>query len=191
MLPDMAPILEYPLMKTLFLIAIAAAGVLLWLRLAHAADVPRAGQPAPAFSLPDQGGKTHTLKDYAGQWVVLYFYPKDDTPGCTKEACSFRDDLNQLQKLGAQVVGVSVDDSESHAKFARKYNLPFPLLADKNGKVADSYGALTNLGLIKIAKRYTFLIDPAGNIARVYLKVDTSRHSQEIITDLGQLKGGR
>jgi len=131
------------------------------------------------------------LSDYAGQWVVLYFYPKDDTPGCTKEACSFRDDLHQLENLGAKVVGVSVDDSDSHAKFAQKYHLPFPLLADKNGKVADNYGALTNLGIIKIAKRYTFLVAPDNKIAKVYQSVDTSRHSQQIIDDLKLLKAGK
>lgn len=156
-----------------------------------AADVPKAGQAAPSFRLPDQTGKPHALTDYTGQYVVLYFYPKDDTPGCTKEACSFRDDLHQLEKLGAKVIGVSVDDSDSHAKFAQKYHLPFPLLADKDGKVADSYGALTNLGLIKIAKRYTFLIAPDGKLAKVYLSVDTSRHSQEIIEDLQQLTAGK
>ena len=154
---------------------------------AFAKEPVKAGQSAPSFNLPDQNGKLHSLNDYAGAWVVLYFYPKDDTPGCTKEACSFRDDLFKLEKLGAKVIGVSVDNTDSHAKFAKKYRLPFPLLADKDGKVADSYGALTNLGLIKIAKRYTFLIDGKGKIAKTYLKVDTSRHSQEIIDDLKQL----
>lgn len=127
------------------------------------------------------------MQDYAGSWVVLYFYPKNDTPGCTKEACSFRDDLFQLEKLGAKVIGASVDDTDSHAKFAKKYHLPFPLLVDKDGKLAASYGALTNLGIVKFAKRYTFLIDPNGKIAKVYLSVDTSRHSQEIIDDLKRL----
>jgi peroxiredoxin Q/BCP len=150
----------------------------------EAANTLQIGQVAPFFSLPDQAQHQHNLSDYAGKWVVLYFYPKDDTPGCTKEACSFRDDLAQLEKLGAQVVGISVDDSDSHAKFAAKYHLPFPLLADKDGKVAESYGALNNLGLFKIARRYTSLIDPQGNISKVYLSVDTSRHSQEIINDL-------
>ncbi len=159
--------------------------------LSWAADVPKVGQSAPGFKLPDQTGKLHALADYAGQYVVLYFYPKDDTPGCTKEACSFRDDLHQLEKLGAKVIGVSVDDTDSHAKFAQKYHLPFPLLADSDGKVADSYGALTNLGLIKIAKRYTFLVAPDGKLAKVYLSVDTSRHSQEIIDDLTQLTAGK
>jgi peroxiredoxin Q/BCP len=120
---------------------------------------------------------------------VLYFYPKDDTPGCTQEACTFRDDLNQLTAIGAQVVGVSVDDTNSHAKFAKKYHLPFPLLADKDGKVAESYGALLNLGLIKVARRFTFLIDPQGKISRLYLSVETSRHSKEIIEDLKKLAG--
>jgi peroxiredoxin Q/BCP len=170
------------------LLLLAATGIFLWNTLARATDVPKLGQPAPGFALPDQAGKSHALKDYANQWVVLYFYPKDDTPGCTKEACGFRDDLHQLEKLGAKVIGVSVDDTDSHAKFAQKYHLPFPLLADKDGQVADSYGALTNLGLIKIAKRYTFLIGPDGNLARSYLSVDTSRHSQEIIDDLKKLQ---
>jgi thioredoxin-dependent peroxiredoxin len=178
-------------MKTTILLILATSGLFLWWSMARAADVPKTGQPAPGFTLPDQTGKPHALKDYAGRWVVLYFYPKDDTPGCTKEACSFRDDLRQLEKLGAQIIGVSVDDSDSHAKFAQKYHLPFPLLADKDGKVADSYGALTNLGLIKIAKRYTFLIGTDGRIAKVYLSVDTSRHSQEIIDDLKQLTAGK
>lgn len=174
-------------MKTTIFFAVIAAALMLWWVAAPAAEAPKTGQPAPAFSLQDQSGKTHVLADYAGQWVVLYFYPKDDTPGCTKEACSFRDDLRRLEKLGARVVGVSVDDTDSHAKFARKYHLPFPLLADKDGRVAGSYGALTNLGLVKFAKRYTFLVSPDGKIAKVYLSVDTSRHSQEIIDDLKQL----
>jgi peroxiredoxin Q/BCP len=175
-------------MKLVALIALLLAiAMLIFRQISMAAEIPAVGNPAPAFSLADQAGQQRSLQDYRGSWVVLYFYPKDDTPGCTKEACSFRDDLFKLEKLGAKVIGVSVDDSESHAQFARKYSLPFPLLADKNGKVADSYGALRNLGIIKIAKRYTFLIDPQGNIAKTYLKVDTSRHSQEIIDDLQQL----
>jgi peroxiredoxin Q/BCP len=175
-------------MKTAFIvIVLLGIGLLMLRNISHAKEIPSAGEAAPAFALSDQNGKPHKLSDYSGKWVVLYFYPKDDTPGCTKEACSFRDDLAKLEKLGAQVVGVSVDDTESHARFANKYHLPFPLLADKDGKVADSYGALTNLFLVKIAKRYTFLIDPKGNIAKTYLSVDTSRHSQEIIDDLKQL----
>lgn len=156
-------------------------------RAARAGDLPEVGSPAPDFALPDQHGKSHALQDYRGKYLVLYFYPKDDTPGCTQEACAFRDDLNLLTEMGAQVVGVSVDDSNSHAEFAKKYHLPFPLLADKNGAVADRYGALLNLGIITMARRFTFLIDPKGNISREYLSVETSRHSKEIIEDLKQL----
>jgi peroxiredoxin Q/BCP len=176
-------------MKIFIVLTIAAVFFIAYRAVSMAGNLPKVGDAAPAFSLPDAKGETHKLSDYAGRWLVLYFYPKDDTPGCTKQACNFRDDLFQLEKLGAKVVGVSVDDTDSHAAFARKYSLPFPLLSDKDGKVADSYGALMNLGVIKKAKRYTFLIDPQGKIAKTYLSVDTSRHSQEIIDDLKQLTG--
>lgn len=159
----------------------------IWTAVAAAAGVPAVGSPAPEFSLPDQAGRTVRLADFRGKWVVLYFYPKDDTPGCTEEACSFRDDQAALTLLGAQVVGVSLDDSASHAAFARKYNLPFPLLADTGAKVSASYGAVTNLVVAKFARRYTFLIDPQGRIAKAYLNVDTARHSAEIIADLKRL----
>ena len=155
---------------------------------AFAADVPAAGSPAPTFVLKDQNGKPHTLSDYRGKWVVLYFYPKDDTPGCTEQACKFRDDLAQLTALGAQVIGVSVDDSASHAKFATKYNLPFPLLADEGGETAKAYGAYSDWGVFTYAKRYTYLIDPQGKVAKTYLKVNTSKHSTEIIDDLKALQ---
>ena len=174
-------------MKILLLFLAIVALVFLISKQSEAANTPKPGDTAPDFRLVDQNGTIRSLSDFSGQWVVLYFYPKDDTPGCTKEACSFRDDLTTLEKLGAKVVGVSVDDSDSHSKFASKYHLPFPLLADADGKVADSYGALTNLLLLKIAKRYTFLIDPKGKVAKVYLSVDTSRHSQEIVDDLKKL----
>lgn len=175
-------------MKLSLLGLLLLVGILFWVRLSLAGDVPQSGQSAPAFQLPDQAGKIHSLGEYQGRWVVLYFYPKDDTPGCTQEACLFRDDLHKLTTLGAQVIGISVDDTASHAEFAKKYHLPFPLLADKDGSVANSYGALLNLGLVKFAHRYTFLINPQGKIAKAYLKVDTSRHSQEIINDLTRLK---
>jgi thioredoxin-dependent peroxiredoxin len=174
-------------MKIAIIIAAIALTFLFFRSMSFAGSVPKVGEPAPDFNLPDAKLQQHKLADYAGKWLVLYFYPKNDTPGCTKEACAFRDDLFQIEKLNAKVVGVSVDDTDSHAEFAKKYNLPFPLLSDKDGKVADSYGALTNLGIIKIAKRYTYLIDPNGRIAKVYLSVNTSRHSQEIIDDLKKL----
>ncbi|MBS1229748.1 MAG: alkyl hydroperoxide reductase/Thiol specific antioxidant/Mal allergen [Proteobacteria bacterium] len=155
--------------------------------LAWADDVPAVGSLAPAFDLSDQGGRDVSLDSLRGKWVVLYFYPKNDTPGCTEEACSFRDDLAQLTALGAQIVGVSIDSATSNAAFASKYHLPFPLLADHDGDVARRYGAYADWFVARFARRYTFLIDPQGKIAKTYLKVDTSKHSAEIIADLKQL----
>jgi len=155
---------------------------------AAAAQVPTVGTMALDFSLPDQQGKLRQLSEWRGHWVVLYFYPKDDTPGCTTEACNFRDDLQQLSALEAQVVGISVDSSASHKAFAEKYHLPFPLLADARAEVATNYGALSNWLVLKLAKRYTFLINPQGKIAKAYLSVDTSKHSAEIVNDLRLLK---
>ncbi len=174
-------------MKWLILFGLVALGALWLTQMARAGELPKLGEAAPDFELPDQNGVTHGLKEYAGKWLVLYFYPKDDTPGCTQEACAFRDDLHQIEAMGAKVVGISVDDSDSHAEFAKKYHLPFPLLADKSTAVAARYGALLNLGVFKVAKRYTFLIDPQGKIAKVYEKVETSKHSKEIIDDLKEL----
>ncbi|MEI6869114.1 MAG: peroxiredoxin [Methylophilaceae bacterium] len=153
-----------------------------------AAPILKSGDDAPNFTLPDNQGRQVSLSDFKSKWVVLYFYPKDDTPGCTTEACHFRDDFKLLENLGAQVVGMSIDDSFSHKKFAEKYNLPFPLLSDASGEVASLYGALNNFLVIKLAKRYTYLINPQGKIAKIYLSVDTSKHSQEIIEDLKKLK---
>jgi len=176
-------------MKWIILVGLLLTFALLSGRMAFAGEIPKAGDHAPDFNLPDQNGQSHTLKEYSGKWLVLYFYPKDDTPGCTLEACAFRDDLHELTELGAQVVGISVDDSNSHAEFARKYHLPFPLLADKTTEVAQSYGVLLNLILLKVARRYTFLIDPQGKVNKVYDKVETSRHSKEIIEDMRHLTG--
>ena len=178
-------------MKWLSLL-LPVVGVLGWFlanQVVRAGEVPKVGQLAPGFNLPDQNGQMHSLQEFSGKWLVLYFYPKDDTPGCTKEACSFRDDLHKLVALDAQVVGISVDDSNSHAEFSKKYHLPFPLLADKSTEVAERYGVLLNLVFSKVAKRYTFLIDPQGKINKVYDKVDTSRHSTEIIEDLKRVTG--
>jgi peroxiredoxin Q/BCP len=174
-------------MKWILLLGLVSALIVVFMNIARAGELPNVGQAAPDFSLPDQNGVVHSLKEYSGKWLVLYFYPKDDTPGCTQEACAFRDDLHKLTALGAQVVGISVDDGKSHAEFAKKYHLPFPLLADSEREVAARYGVLMNLLLMKIAKRYTFLIDPQGNINKIYDKVETSRHSQEIIDDLNKL----
>lgn len=157
---------------------------------AHAATL-QVGQAAPDFVLPDQDGKTRQLADWRGKWLVLYFYPKNDTPGCTTEACNFRDDWLLLQELGAAVVGLSVDTSASHAAFAQKYKLPFPLLADAKGEVAARYGALSDWLVYKFAKRQTFIVDPQGRIARIYRSVDSDKHSAEIVADLRQLRQAR
>jgi peroxiredoxin Q/BCP len=174
-------------MKIFLLISFAIAFYLFRVNV-MAAPILKIGDDAPTFTLPDSQGNQVSLNDYKGKWAVLYFYPKDDTPGCSKEACQFRDDFKTLEALGAKVIGVSIDDSFSHKKFAEKYNLPFPLLSDASGEVADRYGALNNFLVIKLAKRYTFLINPQGKIAKIYLSVDTSKHSQEIIEDLKKLK---
>jgi len=167
----------------------AAAGILalLGLQAAHAAELA-VNDPAPAFTLKDQAGQAHALADYRGHWVVLYFYPKDDTPGCTTEACSFRDDIPRLRALGVQILGVSVDDSESHARFADKYHLPFPLLADTGGQVATAYDSLWSLGPLRFARRNTFIIDPQGRIAKIYRSVKPAGHSREIQSDIEALQ---
>ena len=179
------------MIKWLLVAFLIGMALLLWRSTAFAnSNLPKAGAQAPAFSLPDQNGRLRTSAEFRGKWLVLYFYPKDDTPGCTKEACAFRDDLHLITAMGAEVVGVSVDDTASHAEFAKKYNLPFPLLSDKTTETAARYGALMNLVFIKVARRYTFLIDPQGNVGKVYLSVETSRHSKEIIEDLQKLTTG-
>ena len=152
------------------------------------ADVLEINSAAPEFELQDQTGKSHFLADYHGQWVVLYFYPKDDTPGCTTEACSFRDEYRVLSALNTQILGVSMDSIESHANFSEKYSLPFPLLADIDGHVANQYGALASLGPIKYAKRHTIIISPMGKIKKVYRSVNPSLHSEEVIGTLRILK---
>ena len=175
-------------MKWLIVIVVVIIALLLWQRSASAAGVPKAGEPAPGFSLPDQNGKTRSLADFRSKWLVLYFYPKNDTPGCTTQACAFRDDWHKLSAMGAEVVGVSVDDAASHSRFAAKYSLPFTLLADKSGAVAARYGSIHDLGMVKFAKRNTFLIDPEGRIARVYLSANAARNSRDAIEDLQQLQ---
>ena len=151
------------------------------------------GTLAPDFALPDQEGRTHRLSDYRGRWVVLYFYPKDDTPGCTKEACGFRDQMGSLKALDAVVLGVSADDVESHKRFAEKYGLNFPLLADPERKVIGAYGAWGTKNLYgkeaEGALRQTFLIDPEGRIARVWRKVSPEGHALEVAEALKALRG--
>jgi thioredoxin-dependent peroxiredoxin len=150
------------------------------------------GKKAPAFTLPDQDGKPVKLSDFKGKAVVLYFYPKDDTPGCTLEACSFRDEHSALKKSGAVVLGVSPDDEKSHARFAGKFKLPFPLLADTGHTVAEAYGAWGEksmygrkyLGII----RSTFLIDGDGKVAAAWPKVKVAGHVEEVRAALAALR---
>lgn len=137
---------------------------------------------APDFTSIDQNEQSHTLSDYLGKWVVLYFYPKDNTPGCTKEACSFRDNLSELKNL-AVVFGVSSQGLESHQKFASKFELNFPILVDQDKTIIDLYGAD---GLV-MPKRVTFLIDPDGIIKKIYPKVKVDNHAEQVIEDLKEL----
>ena len=152
-----------------------------------------AGQPAPDFTLPDESGTTHKLSDYQGSPVVLYFYPKDDTPGCTKEACSFRDDYSAYDKAGVVILGVSPDSPESHTKFKNKYDLPFTLLADTEKKVCNLYGVWgtkTSYGRQHDGVfRTTFLIDERGEILKVFKNVKPADHSAEILEALNTMVG--
>ena len=152
-----------------------------------AAAAPAVGDAAPDFRLQDQNSEWHALGDYQGKWLVLYFYPKADTPGCTTEACEFRDNIFAYEDLGAAVVGVSLDDVASQADFAEKYSLPFPLLSDAAQEVATAYGVLTSFGNMQVANRETFLIGPDGKIAKHYDSVDPATHSAEVLADLKEL----
>jgi peroxiredoxin Q/BCP len=171
------------------LVAVALAiGALLWRRNSRIGrNLPQVGDAAPPFTLPDQNGTARTLDEFRGKWLVLYFYPRDDTPGCTEQAGRYRDAMRDLEAFGATVCGVSVDDSDSHAEFSRKYKLPFILLADRKGKVAALYGSLRDFGVIKFARRNTFLIDPHGKIAKVYVGVNAASNTQDVTGDLRAL----
>jgi peroxiredoxin Q/BCP len=176
------------MLKWLLIAFVVGVALLLWRITAHAnRNLPKPGDAAPDFKLPDQHGNARTNGEFRGKWLVLYFYPRDDTPGCTEQAAKFRDAMRDLEAGGAVVCGVSADDSASHAAFALKYNLPFALLADRQGATAASYGSLRDFGVLKFAKRNTFLIDPAGKIARVYLGVNAARNTADVINDLKQL----
>lgn len=155
------------------------------------AAMPQVGEAAPAFRLQDQNGHWFAPGDFHGSWLVMYFYPKDFTPGCTTEVCTFRDDIAKLRKAGAKVVGVSLDDVKSHAEFAEKYHVPFPLLADVDRQVATRYGVLTSRMGWHYAKRTTFLIDPQGRIAQVYVDVDPEQNSAQVLAELASLKAAR
>ena len=170
--------------------AIAIAIVLGFTSIGIANDDLGVGSEAPEFELSDQHGQLHSLEDYRDQWVVLYFYPKNGTPGCTTEACEFRDNIFAFRDMNAQVLGVSLDDVESHKSFAEEHGLPFPLLADIDGATSTAYGVKTRMFGMTVAKRQTFIIGPDGMIAKHYAKVDPEEHSEQVITDLKDLGAG-
>ena len=149
-----------------------------------------AGAKAPDFSTTDQNGKQIKLKDYRGKKVVLYFYPKDDTPGCTKEACAFRDHFSEFRKQGVEILGVSIDGEKSHKAFTEKFKLPFSLLADTDKKIVTAYGAWGEKSMY--GRKYmgtfrvTYLIDEAGRIAAVFPKVKPNEHAQEILARIAK-----
>ncbi len=176
--------------KLAFPLLAACLAVMFSVNSANAADeaMPSVGQSAPNFTLPSQTGKEISLKSFRGKWVVLYFYPKDMTKGCTIEAHNFQRDLPKFEAANAVVLGVSVDTPDSHQQFCTKEGLTFRLLADPEHKVVDEYGSLGHFGEMTIANRNTFLIDPHGKIVKVWTKVDPTNHSEEVLTALQEAK---
>ncbi len=146
----------------------------------------KVGDQAPDFEGPTSDGSRLGLKNFLGKKnIVLYFYPKDDTPGCTREACSFRDNLQPIRNMGAEIVGVSLDSVQSHDRFARKYSLTFPLISDKEKRIAKAYGVLRDVGLS--TNRVTIIIDTRGRVAKIFPKVDVTKHTEEVVTALKEL----
>jgi peroxiredoxin Q/BCP len=179
---------EDSMLRVILLALVVVALVVLVPRLMSRSAIPSAGADAPLFTLPSQEGTPVSLKDYRGKWVVLYFYPKDQTPGCSREAHNFQIDQPKYAERNAVILGVSVDSVDSHQQFCAKQGLSFKLLSDRGGKVTSSYGSLTNLGVVKFAARHTFLIDPNGKIVKSYSNVDPAKHSGEVLTELDQLE---
>jgi thioredoxin-dependent peroxiredoxin len=171
----------------ILVLAIAAALVLLP-SAGDAASVPQPGASAPNFTLPSQDGSKISLDQFRGKWVVLYFYPKDMTSGCTIEAHNFQRDRQKYLDRNTVVLGVSVDSVDSHQKFCAKEGLNFKLLSDSDHKVTEQYGSLTNLGVVKFASRHTFIINPQGKIVKVYMDVSPNQHSEEVLAALAELQ---
>jgi thioredoxin-dependent peroxiredoxin len=176
------------MLRILLFVVIILIAVLFVPRVLSRSATPPAGSVAPDFTLTSQDGSSVSLKDYQGKWVVLYFYPKDQTPGCTREAHNFQADQTKYSERNAVVLGVSLDSVDSHKKFCAKEGLNFKLLADTDHKVANLYGSLSNFGVVKFAARHTFIIDPQGRIAKTYTSVDPARHSEEVLAALSQLQ---
>lgn len=176
------------MLRIFLLLAVVVVLIIFVPRLLSRSAPPAEGSSAPDFTLPSQEGTSVSLKDYRGTWVVLYFYPKDQTPGCSREAHNFEVDQPKYGERNAVVLGVSLDSVDSHKKFCTKEGLNFKLLSDRDHKVTDAYGSLTNFGVVKFAARHTFLIDPAGKIAKAYTSVDPVKHSAEVLADLDALQ---
>ncbi len=181
--------MRIPLILILVVVTVASVAVVA-VRASGENDqaMPAVGQVAPGFTLPSQDGSQISLDSFRGKWVVLYFYPKDMTTGCTIEAHNFQRDQAQYDAANAVILGVSVDTPDSHKQFCTKEGLTFRLLADPAHKVVEAYGSLGNYMGIKIASRNTFLIDPTGKIARVWTKVQVQHHSEEVLAALAELK---
>jgi peroxiredoxin Q/BCP len=176
-------------MWTVLLIAVTALAVLFVVsRRLSAKSMPVAGSAAPDFSLNSQDGTQVSLKDFRGKWVILYFYPKDFTGGCTLEAHNFQRDQAEYARRNAVILGVSVDSAESHKNFCAKEGLNFKLLADTSHQVSKQYGSLMNFGVAQISARNTFLVDPQGKIARAFSSVNPSRHSAEMLATIDELE---
>jgi peroxiredoxin Q/BCP len=176
------------MVKSLTMIALGVILLGLASLLVSAGSTPSVGSLAPEFTLNSQEGAPVSLKDYRGKWVVLYFYPKDFTSGCTIEAHNFQRDQAQYQQKNTVVLGVSVDNADSHKRFCTKEGLNFKLLADTDHKVSSAYDSLTNFGLVKFAARHTFIITPEGKIAKVFTEVNPNQHSAEVLSALAELQ---
>lgn len=153
-----------------------------------AGETPAVGSMAPEFTMTTNEGKPASLKDFRGQWVVLYFYPKDFTSGCTIEAKNFQRDIEKYKAVNAVILGVSVDTAESHKEFCAKEGLNFKLLSDVDGKVSDAYGSVMEYNGMKLSARNTFIIDPKGKVAQVFMKVKVTPHSEEVLASLAALQ---
>jgi len=175
-------------MKTSRIVLSAILAVALLALVATAAEAPTAGTKAPDFTLKSQEGKTVSLHDFKGKWVVLYFYPKDMTPGCTIEAHNFQADQAKYDKANAAILGVSVDSVDSHVEFCTKENLTFKMLSDEKHQVVNTYGSTQKFGTNEVAARNTFLVDPQGTIRKVFLNVNPSPHSAEVLMALAELQ---
>jgi peroxiredoxin Q/BCP len=183
--------MKFPLLVVVCTVALLAVGALTVGSLkARAADqvLPSVGQVAPTFTLPSQDGSQISLESFRGKWVVLYFYPKDMTPGCTIEAHNFQRDAARFDAANAVILGVSLDTPDKHKEFCTKEGLSFRLLADPDHKVVDQYGSLGSFAGFKIANRNTFLIDPAGKIVQVWTKVEVQHHSEDVLAAIAALK---